>query len=354
MAAMEKPAIISWLETNRESLPLGLAVAVGIIAAMLGLRWVGSAMSRADPGCLTWKGVIGRVLAKTGVTFIVVTAIEIVLTYAVPPYRFAKLFDILFTIVAALQAAIWGRELVLGVISHRVGDDTETTLGNATAIIRVLVNVAFFAVALVVILDNLGVNVTALVAGLGIGGIAIGLAAQGIFSDLFAALSILFDKPFRRGDLIRYDQTTGTVERIGLKTTRLRSLTGEQVIMANTKLLEREVHNLAQARARRITVPFGISYDSGRDKLEQIQAIGLESVREKGCKPVRCVLASLGASSLNFELVYDDRATDNDLLARNRAAIMMALVAAVTGADVDFAVSAPPPPAPSPPDTPGA
>ena len=91
------------------------------------------------------------------------------------------------------------------------------------AIIRVLVSVALFAIAGILILDNLGVNVTALVAGLGIGGIAIGLAAQGIFSDLFAALSILFDKPFKKGDTIRYDQSTGTVERIGLKTTRLRS-----------------------------------------------------------------------------------------------------------------------------------
>ena len=124
------------------------------------------------------------------------------------------------------------------------------TLANAMAIIRVLVSVALFAIAIILILDNLGVNVTALVAGLGIGGIAIGLAAQGIFSDLFAALSILFDKPFKKGDTIRYDQSTGTVERIGLKTTRLRSLTGEQLIMANTKLLEREIHNLAAAPRR--------------------------------------------------------------------------------------------------------
>ncbi len=119
------------------------------------------------------------------------------------------------------------------------------SLGNAMAIIRVLISVALFAIAGILILDNLGVNVTALVAGLGIGGIAIGLAAQGIFSDLFAALAILFDKPFKKGDTIRYDNSTGTVERIGLKTTRLRSLTGEQLIMANTKLLEREIHNLA-------------------------------------------------------------------------------------------------------------
>jgi small-conductance mechanosensitive channel len=123
-------------------------------------------------------------------------------------------------------------------------------------VIRVLVSVAVFAIAIIVILDNLGVNVTALVAGLGIGGIAIGLAAQGIFSDLFAALAILFDKPFRRGDTIRFDTTTGTVEKIGLKTTRLTSLTGEQVIMANTKLLEREIRNLAEGDERRETLRF--------------------------------------------------------------------------------------------------
>src|SRR3546814_2929572 len=101
-------------------------------------------------------------------------------------------------------------------------------------IIRLLISVALFAIAAIVILDNMGVNVTGLVAGLGIGGIAIGLAAQGIFSDLFAAHSIIFDKPFLKGETINYDQKTATVERIGLKSTRLRAVTGEKKIIANT------------------------------------------------------------------------------------------------------------------------
>ena len=165
------------------------------------------------------------------------------------PIRIERLIDILFTVAFALQGAVWARELVLGVISRKAGEDpSETAVGNAMAVIRVLVSIAVFALAIVVILDNLGVNVTALVAGLGVGGIAIGLAAQGIFSDLFAALSILFDKPFRRGDIIHYDQTTGTVERIGLKTTRLRSVNGEQVVISNAKLLEREIHNFNAGR----------------------------------------------------------------------------------------------------------
>ena len=330
MRVMEKPDIISWLETNRESLPLGLAVAGGIIAAMLGMRWIGSAMSRADPGCSSWRGVIGRVLAKTGVTFMVVAAIEIVLTYAVPPYRFARLVDILFTIVAALQAAVWGRELVLGVISHRVGDETETTLGNATAIIRVLVNVAFFAVALVVILDNLGVNVTALVAGLGIGGIAIGLAAQGIFSDLFAALSILFDRPFRRGDTVRYGTTTAVVERIGLKTTRLRAMTGEQVIMANTKLLENEIHNYAQSTQRRQVIAFTLVHHALIDSVEALTEIARPAVEgQRGCKLVRCLAINIGPSGIDCECVYDDRSKDQDTLVQHKAAVITALLRAL-------------------------
>src|SRR3546814_14407792 len=97
-------------------------------------------------------------------------------------------------------------------MQHRVGtEDESSTRGSAIGIIRLLVTIALFAIAIILILDNLGVNVTGLIAGLGIGGIAIGLAAQGIFSDLFAALSIIFDRPFRRSDAIPFDQPTGPV-----------------------------------------------------------------------------------------------------------------------------------------------
>src|SRR3954451_5202139 len=226
-----------------------------------------------------WRSVLGRVLARTTVFFMVMAAIDIVATYAQPPERAQHLVDIGFTIAFALQGAIWARELILALIARRVGNgETETALGNATAIIRVLVSIALFALAIIVILDNLGVNVTALVAGLGIGGIAIGLAAQGIFSDLFAALSILFDKPFKRGDVIQFDQTSGTVERIGLKTTRLRSMNGEQVVMANTKLLEREIHNFAGGRTRRCSLPFGLIYQTEPNELEKVHSLAKAAV----------------------------------------------------------------------------
>ena len=295
----------AWFEANRDGLLIGLLVGALIVAAMLVLRSLGRRTVERDPESWSWRAVIGRVLARTSVAFMVLAAADVVSTYAELPHKVARLIDVLFVIAFALQGAIWARELILGLIGHRVArDNGSSALASAMAIIRVLVSVALFAIAGILILDNLGVNVTALVAGLGIGGIAIGLAAQGIFSDLFAALSILFDKPFKKGDTIRYDGSTGTVERIGLKTTRLRSITGEQLIMANTKLLEREIHNLAQAKARRITLYLAVAGDASPKAIDAVAAAAEAAVAsQKGCKLVRCALAGAGGGALTDDLV---------------------------------------------------
>jgi len=325
--------------TLLRSLLVGSLIALALIAAMLVLRHIGERITAGDPDYRSWKTVIGRVLAKTSLAFMIIAALEIVTTYAEPPRRMARLTDVLFIIAFALQGAVWARELILGVIGRRVGDEPgETTLGNAMSVIRVLVSIALFAIAFIVILDNLGVNVTALVAGLGIGGIAIGLAAQGIFSDLFAALAILFDRPFRRGDIIRYDNSVGTVERIGLKTTRLRSITGEQMIMANTKLLEREIHNLAEGRSRRTTITFALTYQTPPEKLERVPELARAAVEAcKGCKFVRCTMTAFGASSLDHELLFDIRSLDQDVIAADRAAVMLGIVRNFADEGVEFA-----------------
>jgi len=335
--------IISWVRDNLDRLVMGAIVAGGIVAIMLALRWVGNRMAESDPDCHHWRGIIGRVLAKTSIWFMVAAAIDIIASYASMPAKLARLADILFIIASALQAAVWAREIIIGVVRSRVGDDPgASTLGNAMVIIRVLVNVTVFAIALIVILDNLGVNVTALVAGLGIGGIAIGLAAQGIFSDLFAALSIVFDRPFRRGDTVRYgtgtDTTTGTVERIGLKTTRLRSITGEQVIMANTKLLEQEVRNLAEAKVRRITLPFSLTYKTSPETLERLPILAEEALKSvKTAKLVRCVATAFAPSSIDCELVYDDRTISPDTLAHHKSDIIIAVARAFEREQIVFA-----------------
>jgi len=317
---------------------------------MLLLRTLGERAVQRDPHGMGWRAVIGRVLAKTSILFMVFAAADAVSTYADLPHKAARLIDIGFVIAFALQGAVWGRELIIGVIGRKVAEEQGSgALGNAMAIIRVLVSVALFAIAGILILDNLGVNVTALIAGLGIGGIAIGLAAQGIFSDLFAALSILFDKPFKKGDTIRYDQSTGTVERIGLKTTRLRSITGEQLVMANTKLLEREIHNLAAAKARRITIYLAVG---GESSVEAVDAVGEAAARavetQKGCKLVRCVLSGAGAGAFAYDLVYDDSSRDNEVMAGNRSAILRSLIEALGRHKLQLARASDQPPAPLP------
>jgi small-conductance mechanosensitive channel len=331
---------LDWFAINLDALLLGAAVAALLVAGMLVLRSIGRGIVHRDPACTSWRSVIGRVLAKTSILFMVVAALDIVTTYAEPPRRIGRLFDIAFVVAFALQGAVWGRELILGVIARQVDDEeeAESTLANAMSLIRVLVSVGLFAVAIIVILDNLGVNVTALIAGLGIGGIAIGLAAQGIFSDLFAALAILFDRPFRRGDTIRYDNSIGTVERIGLKTTRLRSLGGEQLIMANTKLLEREIHNLAKGHSRRTTLTFGLTYQTPPDKLERVRVIAREAVAaQSGCSFVRCSLIAFGPSSLDHELLYDNATLDPDAIAADRSDIMMMMMQAFEREGIAFA-----------------
>ncbi len=331
--------LLRWAQLNQDQLPIGLGVAGAIILVMLGLRWIGTWLAAADPDCKRWRGVIGRVFQKTTLFFMVAAAFDIVVTYAAVPRRIERLADILFIIAFAFQGAIWARELILGLIGRRAAVDAgESAIGNAMALIRVLVSVALFAIAIIVILDNLGVNVTALIAGLGIGGIAIGLAAQGIFSDLFAALSILFDKPFRRGDTIRYGQSIGTVERIGLKTTRLRSLDGQQLVMANTKLLEQEISNFAEGHSRRTTMTFGVIYQTSPDKLDSIPELVGGVIRNRsGCTLVRCAITGLGASSIDFELLFDSASTDMDVVGRDRTKIVTDLLRVFATNGIEFA-----------------
>ncbi|HET7604498.1 MAG TPA: mechanosensitive ion channel domain-containing protein [Sphingomicrobium sp.] len=335
-------SVADWFAANWQELPIGLGVAAAIVLFMLGLRFAGRWLSSGDPDCRHWRGVIGRVLEKTSIFFMIVAALDMVASYAAVPAKIERLLDILFTIGFAFQGAIWARELIIGVISRKAGEDpTETAIGNALAVIRVLVSVALFAIAIIVILDNVGVNVTALVAGLGIGGIAIGLAAQGIFSDLFAALSILFDKPFRRGDVIQFDQTTGTIERIGLKTTRLRSVNGELVVMANTKLLEREIKNYAGGDMRRSQLPFGLVYQTPPDELEKVTSLAKAAVESrKGCSFVRCAILGFGPSSIDFELLFDSRSTDANKVAADRTAVALAVLRSFAEHKLEFAYPA--------------
>ncbi|MDB5691199.1 MAG: mechanosensitive ion channel, partial [Alphaproteobacteria bacterium] len=194
-----------WVSGNIIGIVIAAAIGTAVTLAMIAIRSLGCKLIEKFGTDPHWPMIFARVLARTKIYFMIMASAELVADHAQTPPAIMSLIHALFVIAFAIQAAIWARELVLGYIEFRVGaDEGHSTLGSAVGIIRLLATVALFAIAIILILSNLGVNVTGLVAGLGIGGIAIGLAAQGIFSDLFAALSILFDKPFRRGDSIRF------------------------------------------------------------------------------------------------------------------------------------------------------
>jgi small-conductance mechanosensitive channel len=254
-----------------------------------------------------WGTIIGRAVSRTGNFFIIMTSAKLVSGYAMPPEMVARTINFLFTVAAVFQAAIWAREIILGAIEKKTEAENYhgEALLSALGLIRLLVTVALFAIALVVVLDNLGVNVTGLVAGLGVGGIAIGLAAQGIFADLFAALAIIFDKPFRRGDKVTYDQTTGVVEEIGLKSTRVRSFDGEVRIIANKQLLDKEIQNISNRDHIRIKLPVGVAYETPPEQLEALPEILTGIVEEAGGNVARASYEGLGASSVDFFLWFD-------------------------------------------------
>jgi small-conductance mechanosensitive channel len=294
-----------------------IATAFGllIVVALQAARGLGKRLCGRDTSVAGWGTILGRALARTNNFFIVAVAARLVTRFGGAPGEVQDAVGFLFTIAAVVQAAIWAREIILGAVERRTegdgaGASGSEALTSALGLIRLLVTFALFAIALIVVLDNLGVNVTGLVAGLGVGGIAIGLAAQGIFADLFAALAIIFDRPFRRGDAVSYDQTNGTVEEIGLKSTRIRGVDGEQRIIANKTLLDKEIRNNTQRDRHHTKWALGIAYETSADTLDRIPAMLREVVEAAGAHFTRAGFVGFGPSSLTFEIEFDSPSPD--------------------------------------------
>jgi small-conductance mechanosensitive channel len=171
--------------------------------------------------------------------------------------------------------------------------------------IMVVVNITFWAIGLLLFLSNLGYNVTTVLTGLGIGGIAIALAAQNILGDLFNYFVIFFDRPFEVGDFITVDDKKGTVEYIGIKTTRLRSLSGEQIIISNSNLTSSRIHNYKRLESRRVLFTIGVVYGTPLEKMKRIPEM-IKAIIEKHefTKFDRVHFISYGDFSLNYEVVF--------------------------------------------------
>lgn len=324
-----------WVQGNALELSVAVILALLVYVALTWMKRKAARIAHDQEHRNAMKSIIARTLARTSKFFRIMVATELVNEYANTPAMLSSTIKVLFTVAVVFQAAIWLREIVLGLIERRAGegDHEHDTLTNAMTLIRLLVSFALFAIAAIVVLDNLGVNVTGLVAGLGVGGIAIGLAAQGIFSDLFAAISIIFDKPFRRGDTISYGAgagaTTAKVEKVGMKTTRLRALTGEQKIISNSKLLDLEITNASTVNFRRTSYTLGLVYQTTPEKLRALPKVMQKAVEDNHADFVRCVFVNFNSSSIDFSLVFDLRAPELDELLQARHGVGMAVFEAL-------------------------
>jgi small-conductance mechanosensitive channel len=331
--------ITEWIREN--ALELVAAVAIGF-AIYFALSWVKRkaaiiAARRGDDG--TIATVAWRAVSRTKRFFRIILAVELVNSFANTPAPLSRAMFVIFTIAAVIQVAIWLREIILALVerrAHQSGTEHET-LQSAMTLIKLGVSFAVFAIATIVILDNLGVNVTGLIAGLGVGGIAIGLAAQGIFSDLFAAISIIFDRPFKRGDTVTYGTTTARVEKIGMKSTRLRALTGEEKIISNSKLLEMEITNNTQTVYRRVNFLLSLVCHTSPALATKVPAILQEIVEAHDGEFIRAGFTTFAPSSLDFQLVFDVPSDDIDVMFASRHAVGIAIVERFAREGIEFA-----------------
>lgn len=328
---------VAWVDTHW--LQIGIAIGAGLLIyfALSLIRGFALKKAQSAPGQFTLTDIVGRVIHKTKSLVLAIVSVRLVAASANPPVVVLHIIQLVFTVAVVLQVAIWAREIVLGLIQRRAADGHNETLVNAMGIIRLLISIALFAVAAIVILDNMGVNVTGLIAGLGIGGIAIGLAAQGIFSDLFASLSIIFDRPFRVGEAIKYDNSVATVERIGLKSTHLRSVNGELLVISNTNLLSKEITNYAHLERRRVQFAIGVIYQTTPAMLRALPDLLKAQVEAEGHEFIRSSFIGFGASSLDFELVADIPSADYNEVIAARTAIGIRVFEEMTKAGYDFA-----------------
>jgi small-conductance mechanosensitive channel len=222
------------------------------------------------------------------------------------PDRVQHLVSNIVLILILCQAGLWaGRSVHFYLEMKELERGADRVFAGSLDIINFVARMLIWSLVILVALDNLGVNITALLAGLGVGGVAVALALQNVLGDLFASLSIALDKPFVVGDSLVIDTYIGKVEHIGIKTTRLRSETGEQIILSNADILKSRVRNFGRAQEQRALATIRVTYDTPADKLHEIPKL-LESIvrGQENARFERCHLKTLGDSALLFELSY--------------------------------------------------
>ena len=212
----------------------------------------------------------------------------------------------LFVVVIVYEVIrILERIILFFVVRFWMGDRNESEKEHMSHVLQIIIKIALWTIGAILVLSNLGFNVTSLVASLGVGGIAIALAVQNILGDMFSSFSIYFDQPFRVGDFIVVGDHMGTVKKIGLKTTRIEALQGEEIVISNAELTSSRVRNFKQMQKRRIPFVVGVTYDTSKEKLAKIpEIVKSVIVSIENAELDRVHLKEFGDFSINFEIVF--------------------------------------------------
>lgn len=287
------------------ALPVAVAiyVALSVLRRMVGIR-LKSFADRTTTDLDDFVADLVQVRTKK-ILFFALAIYGASLVLVLPPDVQKIILGAVFVLLF-LQVGLWGNGIISFLVTRRAAKDGEEGLNlEAYSVITWLAKAALWTIVVLLALNNLGIEITALVAGLGISGIAVALAVQNILGDLFASLSIVMDRPFVIGDFIIVGDQMGTVEHVGLKTTRVLSLSGEQIVFSNTDLLGSRIRNFRRMNERRVLFTLGMTYQTPADKLERIPGMIREIIEvQKQVRFDRAHFSNFGDFSLNFEIVY--------------------------------------------------
>jgi len=321
---------------------VALVVFVAVLVALRLLRHVlYSRLARlAERTDTELDDLASQLLGRTSKLVLVAVAAAVAgRTLELPPGIELALHRLLF-IAVAIQAGIWATHLLTWWIGRYLQrrEEGEALRVAVLGLFGFFGRLVIWSVVLLLALDNLGFDVTALIAGLGVGGIAVGLALQNVLQDTFASLSIVLDKPFVVGDFVVIGEFAGTVERIGIKTTRIRSISGELLVFGNGDLLSSRVRNFKQMNERRILFGFGVVYQTPAAQLEAIPAMVAEIFAGTDrARLDRAHFKAFGDSSLDFEVVYYVESAEYSVYMDVQQAINLALVRRFEAEGIEFA-----------------
>ena len=320
---------------------IALGIAAAVFLALLFVRElvVRRLARRAERTPTGFDDLVVNLGRRTQVLVIAVAALYAGSLYVTLRPRQEAALRVAAELALFLQLALWASVAIdFWLARQRRRMDHDPTSIALAGVLRFVAKLTLWSLLLLMALGNLGINVTALITGLGVGGVAVALALQNVLGDLLASLSIVLDKPFVIGDAITVDTLTGTVESIGLKTTRLRAVSGEQLVFANSDLLKSRIRNWKRLAERRVVLTFGVPYDTPPDAVERIPGMVRSLVEAQELTRFdRAHFKGFGASSLDFEAVYWILTPDYGIYMDRQQAINLGLLRAFEGAGIDFA-----------------